>query len=152
MNKNFQVALGRTAYWLLLPARRLYRSDKPRSYAVIEHGEKILLVKNWLGSGAWSLPGGGAKTGESNEDALIRELHEETGLNIDKKQIKIILKGSHDREFGKKRFIIYKVNLKEKPKVFINRLEIIESMWADKNKLNAFAPASYELKEVAKII
>jgi len=152
MNNNFQVALGRTIYWLLLPARRLYRSDRPRSYGVIENGQKILLVKNWLGSGAWSLPGGGAKKGETNEDALVRELHEETGLNVDKKQIKLMLKGSHDREFGKKRFIIYKVDYKETPRLYINRLEITESMWVDKKALNDLAPASYELKEVAKVI
>jgi mutator protein MutT len=49
---------------------------------IIENG-KILLVKrgNEPNKGLWSIPGGLIKLGESPEEAAIRELKEETGLN-----------------------------------------------------------------------
>lgn len=41
------------------------------------------LDKKWA-AGAWEIPGGGSKTGESSLDAVKREVLEETGLDISK--------------------------------------------------------------------
>ncbi|MEE8295866.1 MAG: NUDIX hydrolase [Sphingomonadales bacterium] len=52
--------------------------------AIIFEGDKVLLIKR--GSppleGYWSLPGGAQETGETVEAAVIREILEETGLEI----------------------------------------------------------------------
>jgi ADP-ribose pyrophosphatase YjhB (NUDIX family) len=49
---------------------------------VIENG-RILLLNQDTGSGrAWSLPGGKVEEGESLSAALVREMHEETGLEV----------------------------------------------------------------------
>jgi mutator protein MutT len=50
---------------------------------LIIENRKILLVKrgNEPNKGLWSIPGGLIKLGESPEEAAIRELKEETGLN-----------------------------------------------------------------------
>jgi ADP-ribose pyrophosphatase YjhB (NUDIX family) len=50
-----------------------------RVYAVIIRDSKILLTKQWDG---YSLPGGGVELAEHLEDALVRELKEETGLDV----------------------------------------------------------------------
>eukprot|EP00638_Chattonella_subsalsa_P005573 CAMPEP_0117758768 /NCGR_PEP_ID=MMETSP0947-20121206/15604_1 /TAXON_ID=44440 /ORGANISM="Chattonella subsalsa, Strain CCMP2191" /LENGTH=227 /DNA_ID=CAMNT_0005579077 /DNA_START=167 /DNA_END=850 /DNA_ORIENTATION=+ len=75
------------------------------------NGIEFLLVKRKKepGKGKWSLPGGSIKVGERTVSAAARELHEETGLNIDE----IVLSESpfmttdaiiHDDESGEVKF------------------------------------------------
>eukprot|EP00933_Yihiella_yeosuensis_P019687 TRINITY_DN15908_c0_g1_i1.p1 TRINITY_DN15908_c0_g1~~TRINITY_DN15908_c0_g1_i1.p1 ORF type:complete len:169 (+),score=34.75 TRINITY_DN15908_c0_g1_i1:30-509(+) len=53
---------------------------------VFDNQQRVLLVKRSASSrtspGEWARPGGAVEFGESCEDALIRELLEETGLQI----------------------------------------------------------------------
>ena len=50
--------------------------------AVVLVGNKVLLVKRAAppGKGKWSIPGGLVEVGEKLRDAVLRELHEETGI------------------------------------------------------------------------
>jgi len=52
--------------------------------AVILDGEKILLEKrkNAPSKGKWSVPGGLVELGENTDQAVIREVKEETGLEV----------------------------------------------------------------------
>lgn len=45
---------------------------------------RLLLIKrrNAPGSGLWSVPGGRVEPGESDAEALVREMAEETGLTV----------------------------------------------------------------------
>jgi mutator protein MutT len=52
--------------------------------AVIVHDGKVLLVKRKHEplAGQWSLPGGAVEIGETLEACLVREMREETGLEV----------------------------------------------------------------------
>lgn len=54
------------------------------AYGLVLREQRILLVRLTSvtpQAGHWSLPGGGIKHGEHPADAVVRELHEETGLH-----------------------------------------------------------------------
>jgi 8-oxo-dGTP diphosphatase len=54
---------------------------KVRATVICERDRHILLVRK--SKSKWALPGGKVETGETIAGAAIRELQEETGLNVD---------------------------------------------------------------------
>ncbi|MFL6107964.1 MAG: NUDIX hydrolase [Marmoricola sp.] len=67
-------------------ARDLPRRQRVAAYAVILRDDQILLSRlaPYLGPHEqWTLPGGGIDFGEDPRDAVVREVHEETGLDVE---------------------------------------------------------------------
>ena len=60
--------------------------------ALIFKADRVLLIERGKEplKGQWSLPGGAVETGERIEDAIIREMVEETGLEVTPTQIAVI--------------------------------------------------------------
>ena len=82
--KRTYAALGRLSHKVMTPFFKLVMSEKHvRVRALIINEDKeVLLVRSWLGSQRWSLPGGGIKSSETPAEAAAREVHEETGLRL----------------------------------------------------------------------
>lgn len=76
----------------LMPVVRLYwRVFKPITFGVkviIEHDGKFIFIKNSYTYELWSLVGGGIKRKEKPEEAAIREVKEEVGIDL--KEIKFL--------------------------------------------------------------
>jgi ADP-ribose pyrophosphatase YjhB (NUDIX family) len=69
------------------------------AYGLVQRATRLLLVQltaRTPAAGAWSLPGGGIDHGEHPADAVIRELHEETGLRG--QVVELLDVSSHFRE------------------------------------------------------
>jgi 8-oxo-dGTP pyrophosphatase MutT (NUDIX family) len=62
-----------------VPVEKL--SFRPSVYGVIRDGERVLLLRT-RNTHKYALPGGGVELGETLEDALRREVREETGIEI----------------------------------------------------------------------
>lgn len=83
--------MGRIIYIPAWPALYIYlRFGGERTRVIVTGDDKILLVKDWLGDGSWSLPGGGLHKGEAVNIGAARELMEETGLQVDPKELKLL--------------------------------------------------------------
>ena len=58
------------------------RTQRPAAYAVLRDGDDVLLTRLRDSGGMWTLPGGGIDHGENPLVALVREVYEETGLEL----------------------------------------------------------------------
>ncbi|MCF8199466.1 MAG: NUDIX hydrolase [Sulfuritalea sp.] len=62
-----------------------YRNPTPVTLTVVKHEEQLLLVRRALSplKDYWAPPGGYVECGESLTEAAIREVREETGLDVE---------------------------------------------------------------------
>ena len=61
------------------------RRQRLAAYAVVLRGNEVLLTQlsgRTSAPGRWTLPGGGVDHGEDPRDTVVREVHEETGLDV----------------------------------------------------------------------
>ncbi|MDA1169524.1 MAG: NUDIX domain-containing protein [bacterium] len=59
---------------------------RPAAYGIVTHGNKILLI-NTKSTNKWFFPGGEIEKGEKIEEALRRELREETGIAVEAQRL-----------------------------------------------------------------
>jgi len=77
----------RYLYKIIYPIARFYwflfRPQSQGVKCVIEHNGNVLMIRNaYTRINQWTFPGGGVKKNESPEDAIKREVAEETGINV----------------------------------------------------------------------
>jgi 8-oxo-dGTP pyrophosphatase MutT (NUDIX family) len=88
------------------------------------HGKKHP-KKGGVYPNCWHIPGGGIKKGENKIKALIREIREETGIDVSKYPIELvddsgsgesekIIEGTGEKVLCKMRFYVYKVTIGDK--------------------------------------
>jgi 8-oxo-dGTP pyrophosphatase MutT (NUDIX family) len=72
--------------WKFDESEAVYRKSV---YGLAIHNDQVLLVRDPR-SDKWEIPGGGVDPGESDEQALEREIKEETGLEADISDMSLI--------------------------------------------------------------
>ncbi len=119
--------------------------------AVIEKDNKIFCAQRQdKGEVAlkWEFPGGKVEVGESNEEALIREIYEE--LNSEIKVESFITSINYEYKTFILKMKVFKCSL---IKGNLELKEHVDSKWVDKNKLYEldWAPADLPIIEILNI-
>jgi len=108
--RDFLCDFAATPEYQRLHAEQLYIDDYRKSWevapwppifvtcdALIQHGQHLLLIRRGgqPGKGLWALPGGFVETDETLLASAVREVREETRLDLDDAQVEAHLVASH---------------------------------------------------------
>jgi nucleoside triphosphatase len=74
---------------------------------ILSPGEKLFLVRSHKWRGRYAVPGGHIELGERMEEALRREVREETGLDIHNIEFLCFQEFIYDDDFWEKRHFIF---------------------------------------------
>lgn len=137
MKQTLQKAFGRAAYelagFIVLP---IVLGGTRRSRVAIfdEATGKILLSKTAISSQKWSLVGGGVKKSEDVAQGAVREILEETGIELEENQLMFHKEQTLSEKGAKFQAIYYSVKVKS-PALNKQRFEILELAWFDPQHL-----------------
>jgi len=131
---------GKMAFILGWPILYLYLSRSKRTRVMVVVDNEVLAVRGWIGDGGWSLPGGGLHRSETPKSSAVRELKEETGIEVNETELQLLIDDKSIRRHGMSfRIVAYAVILKQKPVLSRQKLEINELDWLNINELEQIA-------------
>lgn len=119
----------------LKPAAKKFEETHPPLATVgaliFNRAGEVLMIRTHKWSNLWGIPGGKIKWGEPSEDALRREIKEETGLDVTDIEFILVQDCIHSREFYRDAHFVllnYTCRCNGRPRVKLNA-EARESRW-----------------------
>jgi 8-oxo-dGTP diphosphatase len=122
----------------------------------VEHGDRFILLRRQLHKsqgGRWGLPAGKAEPGEDLREAMVREIKEETGLEIPKEHLNYFDKTFHHHPECDFVYHMFSTKLDALPDVKINPGEHQGFIWCMASDLLAMPKESIveDLDDVTKL-
>ena len=121
--------------------------------AIVENtkGEWLVVKKSYSGlKGRWSLPAGFVQEGETINEAVVREVKEETGIDCFVKGLVGFRSGVIREEISDNMAILYCDKVQESQPIIIQEREILEAHWISPEQLVVDEHSSNLLKEYAQ--
>lgn len=111
--------------------------------ALIVNNGKIVLVRRRKepAQGEWSIPGGLVNVGETLKEAVIREVFEETGLDVEPKALVELLERIFPDDDGRIRYhyVLADYLCSVVGGALIAGSDATDAVWADRSELNWYA-------------
>jgi len=130
---------GRIVWLGTWPATRLILNGSTRTRLVVfNDAKKVLVLKTWMsGKNEWVLPGGGLHRGEDLISGLLREVREETGMELQPDQVQSV--GTQQMSgLGFRCLLhcyVYSGTITGEPTLALQWPEILEAAWVDPRSL-----------------
>lgn len=124
---------GRVTYYAAALGLFVYFRIGSRTRVLVVCGDELLLVRPWMGTGRWILPGGGLHRHEDPELGARREVLEETGIILPPKLDNLgdfIAQG-----WERYSYTLFMANLESRPDVQLRQLEILDAQWFTRDEL-----------------
>jgi len=122
--------IGKILYFATLPAILIAVRNSTRTRVLVRCGQKFLVLKPWLGSDEWMLPGGGLHRGEEPLAGAIREVREETGLRLLANNMQYLgLQRAQEKRCFQYDYHLYLVEIPVIPALKLQRLEVRAADW-----------------------
>lgn len=119
---------GTWRYWATMSTRSVHSVR-----VIVTDERRVLLVSHWYAPWAWTLPGGGIDKKEEPEAAAIREVYEETGIQVRSIGGEV---GQYEGRWGKHdRVAVYWTGDFEGSLALKPNLEIMARSWFDIDNL-----------------
>jgi 8-oxo-dGTP diphosphatase len=146
--KKAWALVGWGLFWLAWPALFVYLKLGRRSRVIITAENRVLLVKGFISSGRWILPGGGIGRGETARQAAIREVREETGLELSPIKLKEVGEGIAN-EYGLRfYYTVFVADLPKIQKPVKRGWELTDAAWLPLSTLPRQSDVSPETRRV----
>jgi len=123
-----KLRLYRLAAWLYETYRLVARPHSHGALVAIWWGERLLLVQSSYRD-TLSLPGGGLETGETAQQAAVRELREELDLVVEPDQLSDPWTITERSKRGSNTVTIVSWHVADQPTIRIDNLEIVGCQW-----------------------
>jgi 8-oxo-dGTP diphosphatase len=121
------------------------------AYAICRRDDEVLVVRassRTTVEGGWFLPGGGLEFGEAPEDAVVRELREETGLTGRSPRLAGVTSDVHVGRQGDEIFVVrilFDVDVDPGELVFEAHGTSDEARWVPRDEVRALGALPYVL-------
>ncbi|MFO0920047.1 MAG: NUDIX hydrolase [Candidatus Saccharimonadales bacterium] len=145
--KTLWVFLGRVIYVFTYPILTFYLRGSKRTRVIVSSKDKVLLIRNWLGDGQWTLPGGGLHDGEALNVGASRELLEETGVVVSPGSFYDIGKEMARGFASSHELYFFETNLESTPDIKM-QWEVAEYRWQDINDINGLRLDKYAQQKI----
>ena len=121
--------------------------------AIVENnkGEWLVVKKSYSGlKGRWSFPAGFVQEAETINEAVVREVKEETGIDCFVKGLAGFRSGVIRQEISDNMAILYCDKVQQNQPIIIQEQEILEAHWISPEQLAVDEYSSNLLKEFAQ--
>lgn len=114
-------------------------------FVLVDNEVLCLRRANYLkfNRGKWCIPGGSSEMNENSSESIVRELKEETNININNPKFEFIYQYENNKSTS-----VYSISLNEKPEVKISR-EHAQYKWLTfeqiQNMKEKFPPETIEI-------